>query len=41
MLGKFESKVIEEKILDWWEKENIYRDIKKNEPTEKVWRFID
>ena len=41
MLGKFESKVIEEKILDWWERENIYRDIKNNEPKDKVWRFID
>ena len=33
-LGKFNSKEIEERILAWWEKENIYRDIKAKEPKE-------
>ena len=41
MLGTFDSKAIEEKILDWWETAEIYKDIKKSEPKNKVWRFID
>ena len=41
-LPKFNSKEIEERILDWWKTEKIYEAIKKNEPKDnKVWRFID
>ncbi|MCP4764038.1 MAG: isoleucine--tRNA ligase [archaeon] len=40
-LGKFDSKAIEERILEWWEKEKLYEEIKKAEPEKKVWRFID
>ena len=40
-LEKFNSKEIEEKILEFWESEKIYEEIKKNEPKNKVWRFID
>ncbi|MHA1339244.1 MAG: isoleucine--tRNA ligase [Promethearchaeota archaeon] len=40
-LPKFDIKKIEEEILDWWEKEKIYEEIKKKEPKDKVWRFID
>lgn len=40
-LPKFDSKKIEEDILNWWETEKIYDEIKKAEPKDKVWRFID
>ena len=40
-LGKFDSKAIEERILEWWENEKLYEAIKKAEPEKKVWRFID
>ncbi|MBD3352156.1 MAG: isoleucine--tRNA ligase [Candidatus Lokiarchaeota archaeon] len=40
-LPEFDSRAIEERILDWWEKEKIYKEIKKAEPKDKVWRFID
>jgi isoleucyl-tRNA synthetase len=40
-LGRFELQGIEEKILSWWEKEKLYEDIKKAEPKDRVWRFID
>ncbi|MHA1728829.1 MAG: isoleucine--tRNA ligase [Promethearchaeota archaeon] len=41
MLGTFDLKEIEERIFEWWEREKIYREIKKAEPEDKVWRFID
>lgn len=40
-LPKFKSKEIEEEILEWWQKQKIYDKIKKAEPEDKVWRFID
>jgi isoleucyl-tRNA synthetase len=40
-LGKFDCRAIEEEILKWWETEKIYAAIKKAEPKDKVWRFID
>ncbi|MBN2156432.1 MAG: isoleucine--tRNA ligase [Candidatus Lokiarchaeota archaeon] len=40
-LGKLDSLQLEERILKWWECENIYELIKQNEPEKRVWRFID
>ncbi|MFX1323276.1 MAG: isoleucine--tRNA ligase [Promethearchaeota archaeon] len=32
---------IEENVLEFWEKENIYSEIRKKEEGKEVWRFID
>ncbi len=32
---------LEENILEFWEKENIYSEIRKKEEGKEVWRFID
>ncbi|MHA1112742.1 MAG: class I tRNA ligase family protein, partial [Promethearchaeota archaeon] len=40
-LGKLDSLKIEERILNWWEDENIYELVKAQEPEKRVWRFID
>ena len=40
-LGKFDSRTIEENVLDFWETEDIYKLIREAEPKDKVWRFID
>ena len=40
-LGKFDSVQIEEKILDWWDKENIYDLVKAAEPKDKKFFFLD
>ncbi|MHA1328394.1 MAG: class I tRNA ligase family protein, partial [Promethearchaeota archaeon] len=32
---------LEERILNYWEKENIYSLIRKKEEGKEVWRFID
>jgi isoleucyl-tRNA synthetase len=40
-LGKFECDVIEEKILKWWDTEKIYDLVKKAEPQDKRFFFLD
>jgi len=40
-LGKLDSLQLEERILKWWEDENIYELVKLQEPEKRVWRFID
>ena len=40
-LGKFDSRTIEENVLNFWETEHIYKLIQEAEPKDKVWRFID
>ncbi len=32
---------LEENVIDFWEKENIYSEIRKKEEGKEVWRFID
>jgi isoleucyl-tRNA synthetase len=38
---RLDLRKLEEKILDLWEKENIYSLIREKEKDKKVWRFID
>jgi len=42
-LGKFDSRAIEERILDWWSQEDIYSLIKQAEPKgdDKKFFFLD
>ncbi|MHA1672654.1 MAG: isoleucine--tRNA ligase [Promethearchaeota archaeon] len=40
-LGKLDSLEIEERIQQWWEEQNIYSLIKKNEPKDKKFFFLD
>jgi isoleucyl-tRNA synthetase len=40
-IEKFSSRDIEERVLDWWEKEKIYELIKKSEPKDKKFFFLD
>ncbi|MFW9938401.1 MAG: isoleucine--tRNA ligase [Candidatus Thorarchaeota archaeon] len=38
---KLDLQRLEENIFEFWEKENIYSEIRKKEKGRKVWRFID
>lgn len=38
---KFDLKALEERILQWWDDENIYAQIRAREEDWPVWRFID